>query len=1070
MAVPNKMRGAARSNGEICLMEKSHFTMLMVDRLQRKMLISSLWRLVVVGLIGPPANTFAETPDAATAVAVGGVVFNRDIRPILSDMCFSCHGPDNQHRQADLRLDTQEGALTVIQPNNPSTSEIILRMISHDEDKRMPPPKSTKQPTPDQIELMKRWIEQGATWQEHWSLAPLSKPAVPALAPETASAIQNPIDAFVQSQLLARGWKAAPEADRATLIRRVTLDLTGLPPTLKEVDDFVKNGQPDAYESVVKRLLQSPAFGERMAWDWLDAARYADTNGYQGDNERTMWPWRDWVVRSFNENLPFDQFTLWQLAGDMLPNATLEQKMATGFCRNHMINGEGGRIAEENRVDYVMDMTETMGTVWLGLTLNCCRCHDHKFDPIKQEEYYKLFAFFNQTPVDGKGGDPKTAPVLSIPSEDQKTQLAKLDSEIQLAQAKLKERAKSLSVDREKWENQVLAASSFSRWKVSNLLEANAHRQKMTIEKDRTILAAGENPPKDVYEIGLRPETDTFVAIRLDVLQHKSMTKNGLSRADSGNFVLTSFEVYKEAISNDLAATIREAPARKRLDVSSAKASLEQDGHKVGTVLDDDSKTGWAVWEGRVVDRPHSAVFYFSEPVQLSDKERLVVVMRHESDHVQHNIGRFRLSTSDDAQSSLEQFDPEFESAIVKKESDRSKLEQDLVVQRHHQSDTEYPNLEKVLESLRDQRKSIASKVPEVMIMAEQDKPRESFVLQRGLYNELGPKVTAGVPASLPALPNEANADRLSLARWLVSKDQPLTARVIVNRLWQQFFGVGLVKTVEDFGSQGEIPRYLELHDWLASEFRDSGWNTKQLVETIVTSSTYRQSSRFSDSAIAGDDPENRYLARGPRFRMPSWMLRDQALAASGLLVPKLGGPAVNGYQPEGVWEEATFGKKKYIQDTGESLYRRSIYTFWRRIIGPTMFFDNPSRQFCTVKVIRTNTPLQALYTFNDVTFVEAARALAVRLLAETSMDDAGRIDLAYRLVLARPAHAQEHEVLLGAIARSREQFSRQTDQANALLTIGESKAGTNLDRIELASWTTLCLAVLNLDETLTKE
>ncbi len=771
--------------------------------------------LIVVSILSCSFSNlgYGGEPDSAHRVS-----FKRGVRPILSDHCFACHGPDENRREAELRLDTHEGAISAIDVANPAASEIVRRLLSHDEDVRMPPAKFNKKLSPEQIAKIRLWIEQGAVWEEHWSFTPLIKPSVPKV--QIAAGLQplNPIDAFIQSQLLERGWKPAKEADRRTLIRRVTLDLTGLPPTPSDVENFLADSSPTAYDDEVARLLQSSTFGERMAWDWLDAARYADTNGYQGDRERTMWPWRDWVVRAFNENLPFDQFTVWQLAGDMLPNATVEQKLATGFCRNHMINGEGGRIPEENRVDYVMDMTETMGTVWLGLTLNCCRCHDHKFDPVKQREYYQLYAFFDQATVNGGGGDPQTAPTLSIPSPEQQAELKKLDDEIEHANAQLKSR------------------------------------------------------------------TDQFA------------------------------------------------------------------------------------------------------------------------------------------------------------------------------------------KSLEEKRKSLRSAIPKVMVMEHNKDYRETFALQRGLYNQPGDKVTADVPASLPSLPANATADRLSMAKWLVSNDQPLTARVIVNRFWQQLFGVGLVKTVEDFGSQGEIPRYLDLLDWMAADFRDSGWDTKRLINTIVTSQTYRQSSSFLDSQIANNDPENRWLARGPRYRMPSWMLRDQALAASGLLVSKMGGEAVNGYQPEGVWEEASFGNKKYKQAVGDALYRRSLYIYWRRIIGPTMFFDNASRQFCTVKSVRTNTPMHALFTLNDVTFVEAARALATKALTNDGADDAAKIDFVYQRVLCRHATEKEKSVLIAALNRSRKQFLQFPEQANDLLSLGESKVKDGSNRQELACWTALCLAVFNLDETLSKE
>jgi len=771
------------------------------------------------------------TWSAGIAAADEPIRFDRDIRPILSTHCFHCHGPDAGSREADLRLDTEEGARAALELEN-GLAKLMARVTSDDPDIVMPPPATKKPLRPEQIALLDRWVAGGAAWGRHWAFEPLEARAVPPLG-TSATPVRNPIDAFVGVNLASRGLAPAAEATRETLIRRVTLDLTGLPPMPDEVASFCDDGSAGAYEKVVDRLLATPAYGERMAWPWLDAARYADSNGYQGDGDRTMWPWRDWVVEAFNRNLPYDQFTVQQLAGDQLPEATFEQKLATGFCRNHMINGEGGRIPEENRVEYVMDMAETTATVWLGLTMNCCRCHDHKFDALAQRDYYRLFAFFNQTPVDGGGGNPWTPPVIDTATPAQRQQLDALESRIK------------------------------------------------AIEQ-----------------------------------------------------------------------------------------SLKQLASQPGTAADDGSRRE-----------------------QLEDER------------------------------------------------------------------------DKTLETLDGLRRG----TPGVMVMADMPTLRKTFILARGLYTSPGEEVTAGVPVSFSQLPADAPANRLALARWLVSDANPLTARVTVNRFWQQFFGIGLVKTSEDFGVQGETPPQGDLIDWLAADFRDHGWDVKRLVRQIVTSHTYRQSSRVTP-ALAELDPENRLLARGPRFRLPAPMLRDQALAASGLLVRKLGGPSVNGYQPPGVWEEATFGKKHYEQGHGEDLHRRSLYTFWRRIVSPTMFFDNASRQTCSVKLLRTNTPLHALLTLNDVTFVEAARALAERVLLIDRADDAVRLDEIYRRLLARRAAADERGVLLTALDRSRREFTAEPEAAHQLLGVGESKRDERIAPAEHASWTSLVLAVMNLDEAVTKE
>jgi hypothetical protein len=803
--------------------------------------------------------------------------FSRDVLPILSDKCFLCHGPDAKTRKADLRLDVKESALRskdpVVVPGRSADSELIVRMTSDDADEKMPPPKSGRTLTSEQIETLKRWIDCGAKWGRHWAFEPADRPALPSVSDPRSA--RSAIDLFVLKRLDGEHLKPSPEAEKAALIRRVSLDLTGLPPTPDDVDSFLKDHAPDAYERLVDRLLASPHYGERMAWDWLDAARYADSNGYQGDAERTMWPWRDWVVTALNHNMPYDQFTTWQIAGDLLPGPTSEQKLATAFCRNHMINGEGGRIAEENRVDYVMDMTETTGTVWLGLTFNCCRCHDHKFDPLTQRDYYGLFAFFNQTPVDGGGGDPQAAPAIEYRSEAHAAQLAEVERQV-------------------------------------------SHAAGAVDLAERTLFSHAEGAPASSATPAAMPKPEI--------------------------------------------AAILKVPAEKR-----TRAQLEQ--------LEKLARPG----------------------------------------------------------------------------------------------DGEYTKLLKSLRDSFDARDALVRSVPRVMVMEDRPQPRDTFMLTRGSYEKPGAKVDASVPSAFAPLALGAPRNRLALARWLVSPDNPLTARVTVNRAWQQFFGIGLVKTPEDFGVQGETPSHPELLDWLATEFVRTGWDVKALHRLIVTSATYRQSSRIPPG-LAERDPQNRLLARGPRYRLPSWMLRDQALAAGGLLVARSSGPPVKPYQPAGVWEEATFGTKTYRQDRGEALYRRSLYTFWRRIVAPTEFFDNASRQTCVVKQVRTNTPLHALTTLNDVTYVEASRAMAERVLKSAGPTAADRIDFAFRLVLGRPPSSEESQVLLASIARLSREFAGDREAARKYLAVGDSPRDAALDVVEHATYAALCSAILNLDEALMKE
>ncbi|MCB1211326.1 MAG: DUF1553 domain-containing protein, partial [Verrucomicrobiales bacterium] len=644
---------------------------------------------------------------------------------------------------------------------------------------------------------------------------------------------------------------------------------------------FLADASPNAYERVVDRLLASQRFGERWAWDWLDAARYADTNGYQGDPERTMWPWRDWVVKAINENMPYDQFTVWQLAGDLLPEATQEQRLASGFNRNHMINGEGGRIAEETRVENVMDRVETTATVWLGLTMGCTKCHDHKFDPLTMHDYFAMYDYFNQTSEDGKGRSGQAAPAMDL------------------------------------------------------------------------------STPEDVERV--RKATLRVNAIAEEVV---------------------AFELKKFP-----------RPEGKPLTES---AAVDLPGNLPAYI----AKTEPAK---RGVDPLLEAVSYF--------KER------------------------DAAYAAL---------------------------------------LGKLLAAVR-QRVAATNNVTKVMVMDTLPKPRETFMLVKGAYdNVTTTKVTAGVPASLPPLPPGAEANRLGLARWIVSPENPLTARVTVNRFWQSFWGRGLVKTVEDFGVQGETPVHRELLDWLAAEFMESGWDVKALMRLIVTSSTYKQSSKVGSEGGAGTthdrDPENQLLGRGPRFRMPSWMMRDQALMVSGLLKDQLGGPSVKSYQPEGIWEEATFGKKSYTMDSGDALYRRTLYLFWRRIVGPTVIFDNAARQTCYVRAIRTNTPLHALVTMNDTTYVEAARAMAQGLLLAYPGDDAGALAAGFQAVTSRLPHEDELAVLKAQLQRLRAQQAADVAAAEKLLSVGESKRDPKVPATEHAAWTSVCLLLLNLDEAITKE
>lgn len=984
--------------------------------------------------------------------------FDRDIQPILSENCFHCHGPDAAQRKADLRLDSFEGATAAdaIKPGQPDDSELIHRIFSSDPAEIMPPPKSNHKLTDSQKQLLKRWIADGARYTKHWSFVAPVRPAVPSV-PATAR-IQNPIDAFVAARLVTEGLNQAPEADKSKLLRRVTLDLTGLPPTPEELNAFLKDSSPDAYEKVVDRLLASRRYGERMVWEWLDAARYADTNGYQGDPTRPMWYWRDWVIEAFNCNMPFDQFTIEQLAGDLLANPTREQLIATGFHRNHMINGEGGRIAEESRVEYVQDRVETTGTVWMGLTLTCCRCHDHKFDPFSQKEYYQLAAYFNSIDESGANDAGGLAnPVLSFALPDQQKKLDELRAAEQQANQARDAVAETLKRTQGDWEKTfaaTLAKSADAEWIVLTPGETESdNRAKLSRQDDNSVLAAGNNPAQDVFTVTYKTSLSNLTGIRLEALPDDSLVNKGPGRADNGNFVLTEFKLQLN---------------KKPLPLSGLRTDYAQGGFSVGDTLDGKNETGWAV--ASEFGKPHVAVYEVKTPVNSTGESVLTCRLEFQSPHVSHVLGRFRMSVTNSPSATLHPVPEKVREAFAVPADKRNDAQKKEVTDYYLGNEPSMLQARTAADDARKAREGVERSLPRTMVMRERAQPRETFILAKGVYTAPGEKVEHGVLKEILPLQEGAPKNRLALAQWLVSKDHPLTARVTVNRFWQQFFGTGLVKSTEDFGVQGERPSHPELLDWLAVEFRESKWNVKHLVRLIVTSATYRQSSRIPPG-MAERDPDNRLLARGPRYRLASWMIRDQALAISGLLKDEVGGGPVKGYQPTGIWEEATFGQIRYQQDAGDALYRRSLYTFWRRIVAPTVFFDVANRQNCSVKSERTNTPLHALVTLNDVTYVEAARALAQRTLLSTgAKDDAARINEIFGRCTSRVPTDKEVDRLRKRLNLLRANYEQDAEAAKKLLATGESKLDSELKPAEFAAWTSLANLILNLDETITKE
>lgn len=1009
--------------------------------------------LLVCWIIIFVSTATAQQPDLSV------IDFARDIQPILSENCYYCHGPDPNQRQAGLRLDVEEDALATIEVGEPEDSELFIRIMGEDDvyakdyDKdtpyQMPPPLSNRKLSDEQKELIRQWIVQGAKWGKHWAYTQVKK---------TTPEAENAIDYFIARKLEENKLDFSAEADKASLVRRVSIDVTGLPPTVKQLDEFLADESSDAYEKMVDRFLASPAYGERMAWRWLDAARYADSNGYQGDNERTMWPWRDWVVKAYNENMPFDQFSIWQLAGDLLPNATDEQILATAFNRNHPINGEGGRIAEENRVDYVMDMSETAGTVWLALTFNCCRCHDHKYDQLTQEDYYSLNAFFNQTPITGGGGNPQTPPTLPVPSADQTRQVAKCKAEVETVKEELNLRSETIADDQLLWERQQLnRADRKNKWQIMKPSKAFADQATLKKQKDGSVLATVRVWPKDAYRISGRSPVKKVRALRIEAMTDETMRDGKLSRSSNGNFILTGISAFVLAADK----------APQPIEIASAFASSAADGFEVAMAFDDNDQTGWSVAE-KDLKQMQEAVFVFAEPVELPEGGKMKVVFEHQAELEQQALGRFRILLSPEPETSLLGMNYDLWKALETDVAKRSDTQKAIVEQAFFMDDAEYASIADRLKESQEKQRAAERAVPKVMVMADREKPRKTYLLNRGSYQEPKSEVSASVPAMLGPLPEGVKADRLALANWLFSDKQPLTPRVSANRLWEQIFGIGLVKTTEDFGVQGEPPSHPELLDWLAGEYRDSGWDTKHVFRQILNSRTYKQSSKVTPELLELD-PKNRLLARAPRYRMPSWMIRDYALAVSGRLVSKLGGKPVYTYQPGGVWEEASFGKKKYKQSKDPAIYRRSLYTFWRRIAAPTMFFDNADRMTCSVKTFRTNTPLHALNTLNDTTFVEASRLLATKAI-HCCQSDEDRLQYIFKTMLLRTAQPDEQEILINAIERSKRDFSDDPKAAQQFIEVGDVPADTEIDPVDLASWTSLCLAVLNLDETLTRQ
>ena len=1030
--------------------------------------MSKWFRFICAGLIGSMALCTVVSVRAGEedAPLPAKVQFNRDIRPVFSDTCFKCHGFDATKRKKNLRLDTTAGAYaqlksggTPIVSGHPDKSEAFLRITSTDEEEVMPPADSGLKITPRQKKLIEKWIQQGAEYQAHWAFIPPVRPELPIV--KDSQWPRNGIDYFALAKLEQEGLSPSKEADKPTLIRRATLDLTGLPPTPEEVKAYIEDTSVNAYEKVVDRLLASPRYGERMAMQWLDGARYADSNGYQADFERYMWRWRDWVINAFNRNEPFDQFTIDQLAGDMLPNATLDQKIATGFNRNHRINTEGGIIAEEWLVETVIDRVETTSAVWLGLTMGCCRCHDHKYDPITQKEFYQFYAFFNNNALETGTGVERAEnhpPLLRVPDDEQRAKIVRLEAAVVAAKKAVAEKEKSLPQLQTAWEGTVFQKNGIVEWTTGDVTEMeSAGKAKLTLQPDQSILLTGANPDTDSYTIGFTTSLKEISAIKLEALPGSGLPAGGPGRSSGGNFVLTDIKVTANG---------------KPVEMAKASADYSQPDWPVANAIDQDQKTGWAIYPK--VNEPHFAVFSFDQPIRSTEPVKISVRLNFTSIHAQHQLGKFRLQATNSS-SPHEAAIPTAIVSILKTSTEKrtAKEKSDLAnfFRANHSSDVLIAD--RSLQKATAERDAFAQQIPTVMVMDEAPQPRDAFVLLRGQYDKHGERVTAGIPAALPPMPAGTSANRLGLARWIVDAKNPLTARVAVNRFWERFFGVGLVKSSENFGSQSDWPSHPELLDWLATEFVRLGWDMKAIQKTIVMSAAYRQSSAVTP-ALVERDPENRLLARGPRFRVQAEVVRDQALAIAGLLNEKVGGPSVRPYQPEGIWDEINvYGNlRNYKHDTDGNQYRRSLYTIWKRTSAPPSMtlFDAPGREICVVRRSRTNTPLQALALLNDETYVEASRKLAEKMILEGGNSVEDRIAYAFRRATAREPQSHEVNVLKTGLEQRLVRYRQDVKSAKALVAIGDSKSPPTLDPSELAAYTTTASVILNLDETITKE
>ena len=993
----------------------------------------------------------AAPPEATTSID-----YHRQIRPIFSENCYACHGPDENKRMAGLRLDQKESALQklpsgrlAIVPGDPSGSELMARISSGSGALRMPPASTGKRLTKEQADWIHQWIAQGANWQSHWAYIPPQRPRLPKVG--DSAWVRNEIDHFILARLQSEGLRPSPRADKDTLIRRLSLELVGLPPTPSQVDAFLNDRSPQAYERLVDRLLDSPQYGERMAQHWLDLARYADSDGHHRDHERKMWPYRDWVIRTFNQNKPFDEFTSEQLAGDLLPNPTLDQRIATGFNRNHTTSTEGGADPEEYITKYVVDRVNTTATVWLGSTLACAECHDHKYDPFKQTEYYAFYDFFNRLPEKGLVADP-APPYIRLPSPQQRAERSRLESEIEFLESKrmalLETTNFALDAAQEKWQQRIIEDAAKKSRVIGDWYSIGPF-----VDASSSEAFVREFPPEHEVNLG-----KSYQKGELFWRQQPSWQDGILQRLTGDNAAFYLYRTIQAETPQELTLFVGASSRAPSVGPLVGPANING-GEKLwlnGELILEEEYPGCSPSRGKevrvrlkpgqneillkVINRAERFLLYFSTEVAWDDE-----ATRKIKEIFEASTGEWT-------------------------------IQQKREVKRYfrEQRSPQIQQLSEKLQQLRDDLVELNRQIPAVRVMEDMEAPRPTHLLIRGDYRNRGERVSAGVPAFLPPLAQKEKPNRLTLAKWLVDPDHPLASRVTVNRFWQLLFGTGLVKTTNEFGSQGELPSHPELLDWLAREFIESGWDVKATIKKIVMSATFQQSSQVRHD-LQARDPQNRLLARGPRQRLPAEMIRDNALAISGLLNRdrQPGGPSVFPYQPAGLWEEKAFDCQEfYVPSVGADLYRRSLYSFWKRSVPNPIFaiFDAPDREVCMVEREITVTPLQALVVLSEDTYVEAARNFAQRILREGGGSDRDRIDYAYKVALAREPDEIEAGLLQGVYRDMLAAYRQDEAAAHQVLSVGASQKPENVDAIQLAAWTGVATVILNLDETITKE